>query len=61
MKYGNIEIQKWQEEGFYCACITFKISDPLIIKEQFISSKTKTEFNREIERVLHTGFDSVLH
>jgi hypothetical protein len=61
MRYGNIEIHKWQEEGFYCARITFKISDPFIVKERFISSSTKNEFNREIERVLHTGFDTVLH
>ena len=61
MRYGNIEIQKWQEEGFFCARITFKISDPYLIKERFISARNKSEFNREVERVLHTGFDSVLH
>lgn len=61
MKYGNIEIQKWQEEGFFCARIVFKLSDPNLIKERFISAQNKVEFNREIERVLYTGFDSVLH
>ncbi|MFX1296558.1 MAG: hypothetical protein ACFFD2_17085 [Promethearchaeota archaeon] len=61
MKYGNIEIQKWQEEGFFCACITFKINDSYLIKERFISAKNKSDFNREIERVLRIGFNFVLH
>jgi len=61
MKYGNIEIQKWRDDGFFCARITFRITNPYLVKEQFISAKTKFDFDREVERVLNTGFDSVLH
>ncbi len=61
MRFGNIEIKKWQEDGFFCARITFEVINPYFVKERFISAKSKKEFNREIERVLHTGFDSVLH
>ena len=61
MDYGNIEIQKWQDEDYFCARIIFTINDPRLVKERFISAKTKKDFNREIERVLRTGFNSVLH
>ena len=61
MNYGNIEIKKWQDEDYYCARIIIKINDPDLVKERFISAKTKKDFNREIEMVLRTGFNSVLH
>ena len=61
MSYGNIEIKKWQDEDYFCAQIIFRINDPYLIKKRFISAKTKTDFNREIERVLRTGCDSFLH
>jgi len=61
MQTGNIEIQKWQDEDYFCACIIFTINDPYLVKERFINAKSKVEFNREIEKVLRTGFDSVLH
>ncbi len=61
MSFGNIEIKKWQDEDYFCARIIFKINDPYLVKERFISVKGKADFNREIERVLRTGFDSVLH
>ena len=61
MNYGNIEIQKWRDEEYFCARIIIKLDDPYLEKERFVSARNKAEFNREIERVLRTGFDSVLH
>ncbi|NVM55632.1 MAG: hypothetical protein HWN66_18175 [Candidatus Helarchaeota archaeon] len=61
MTCGNIEIKKWQDEEYFCARIIIKLNEPYLIKERFISAKNKEEFNREIERVLRTGFDSILH
>ena len=61
MQKGNIEIQKWQEDEYFCARIVFVLNNPFVVRERFISAKNKAEFGREVERVLRTGFDSVLH
>jgi len=58
---GNIEIQKWQEDNYFCAWIIFRLNNLKLIEERFISAKTKSDFNQELERVLKTGFNLVLH
>jgi len=61
MDCGDIEIQKWQEDNYFCARIVFRLDNLHLVEERFISAQTKADFNREIERVLKTGFDLVLH
>jgi len=61
MDSGDIEIQKWQEDNYFCARIVFRLDNLHLMEERFISAKTKLDFNREIERVLKTGMDLVLH
>ncbi len=61
MTFGNIEIKKWQDNGFFCAQIIFRMTEPTLIEKRFISAKSKADFDREIEWVLHSTFDSVLH
>jgi hypothetical protein len=61
MDSGDIEIQKWQEDNYFCARIVFRLHNLNMMEERFISAQTKADFNREIEQVLKTGFNLVLH